>query len=335
MILHKKNNYSKLIIGIVVLIFFIYFFFHFTQVSNIPKTLSSLHPSILIALLILEFLFIINRGQIYQYLYKKMQIILSIHETTELFCVSYTLNILTPTAGVAGIAFFTSQAARHKTSKTKVILINLLFYFASYISIATLLIFSCLYFLVTKNINIYLLNTVEIILFILLILSFIIYLCCKNQHILNSILNFSVRLINKFLKIIHVRSITAEQIARIHDEITYFKLRFQKDKSIFWKPLALFILGNFYEVVTIYLIIIGLGGNIGILPLIVCYSISLLFMLASFTPSGIGIVEPIMTVILTSFGVPLEIAGLTTLIFRAFSFWLPLPFGLIFIKKYL
>ena len=128
--------------------------------------------------------------------------------------------------------------------------------------------------------------------------------------------------------------ITQKQSATIIEEIHYFKIQFSKDKSLLWQPFWLFILGNIYEIITIYLIIVGLGGTIGIVPTIVSYSVGLLFMLLSITPSGIGVVEPVMALILTSFGVSWEIAGLTVLIFRAVTFWLPLPVGLVLTKKY-
>ena len=46
---NKKINYSKLLIGLVILLFFIYLFLHFSQVSDIPKIISSLNPIIIIA----------------------------------------------------------------------------------------------------------------------------------------------------------------------------------------------------------------------------------------------------------------------------------------------
>lgn len=331
---NKKINYSKLLIGLVILLFFIYLFLHFSQVSDIPKIISSLNPIIIIALLILEILFLVNRGSIYKFLYAKMQAFVNIIEMTELFCISYTLNIIAPSVGISGIAFYISQAERHKISKTKVVLINLLFYFANYISIAFLLILSCIYFLITKNTNYYVLNTIWIILTVLLLIFLLIYLAYKNNQFLQKIVNIATKFINFFLKILRINLITQKQSTTIIEEIHYFKIQFSKDKSLLWQPFWLFILGNIYEIITIYLIIVGLGGTIGIVPTIVSYSVGLLFMLLSITPSGIGVVEPVMALILTSFGVSWEIAGLTVLIFRAVTFWLPLPVGLVLTKKY-
>lgn len=331
---NKKINYSKLLIGIVVLLFFIYLFLHFSQVSDIPKIISSLNPIIIIALLILEVLFLINRGSIYKFLYGKMQTHVNLVEMTELFCVSYTLNIIAPSVGISGIAFYISQAERHRISKTKVILINLLFYFANYVSIAFLLILSCIYFLVTKTSNQYILNSIWIILGVLFLIFLIIYLAYKNEKFLKKIINFSVKIINFFLKILHMNLIDTKQATTILSEIDYFKIQFARDKSLLWQPFWLFILGNIFEIITIYLIIVGLGGTIGVIPTVVSYAVGLLFMLLAITPSGIGVVEPVMALILTSFGVSWEIAGLTVLIFRAITFWLPLPVGLILTKKY-
>jgi hypothetical protein len=47
------------------------------------------------------------------------------------------------------------------------------------------------------------------------------------------------------------------------------------------------------------------------------------------TPGGLGFVESGLTGVLTVAGVPLDQAVLATLLYRVFSYWLPLPAGLV------
>jgi uncharacterized protein (TIRG00374 family) len=63
--------------------------------------------------------------------------------------------------------------------------------------------------------------------------------------------------------------------------------------------------------------------------LIAGLSIAHLFLIVSPTPAGIGIVEGILTVALTTLGVTIEDAAVVTLAYRGFSFWLPLLVGMI------
>jgi uncharacterized protein (TIRG00374 family) len=57
------------------------------------------------------------------------------------------------------------------------------------------------------------------------------------------------------------------------------------------------------------------------------FAISYLFLIVSPTPSGIGIVEGIMPLALTSLRVPWSEAVVITLAYRAVTFWFPLAVG--------
>ena len=59
------------------------------------------------------------------------------------------------------------------------------------------------------------------------------------------------------------------------------------------------------------------------------FSISYLFLIVSPTPSGIGIVEGIMPLALTSLRVPWSQAVIITLAYRGITFWFPLGVGAI------
>lgn len=62
-------------------------------------------------------------------------------------------------------------------------------------------------------------------------------------------------------------------------------------------------------------------------PLVAGYAVGNLFMAISITPSGVGVVESAMTLTLAAFGVPLEIAAAGTILFRLFTFWVPMVAG--------
>jgi uncharacterized protein (TIRG00374 family) len=57
------------------------------------------------------------------------------------------------------------------------------------------------------------------------------------------------------------------------------------------------------------------------------FSIGYLFLIVSPTPSGIGIVEGMLTVALNTLRVKLDAAVLITMAYRAFTFWFPLAVG--------
>jgi uncharacterized protein (TIRG00374 family) len=58
------------------------------------------------------------------------------------------------------------------------------------------------------------------------------------------------------------------------------------------------------------------------------FSISYLFLIVSPTPSGIGVVEGVLTLTLRSLNVPLGAAAVIALAYRGISFWFPLLVGM-------
>ena len=129
--------------------------------------------------------------------------------------------------------------------------------------------------------------------------------------------------------------INNEVIEKIFKETRILKTTFIDNSKNFWCIILLFFVGNILEILSLYLILFNFGISANILFVSIVYVVGLLFMLASITPSGIGIVEPIMTWLFVALGIPIETALLSVLIFRIITFWLPIPFGVIIVKKYL
>jgi glycosyltransferase 2 family protein len=67
--------------------------------------------------------------------------------------------------------------------------------------------------------------------------------------------------------------------------------------------------------------------------IIAAFSIAYLFLIVSPTPSGLGIVEGVMTVALSSLDVPLESAAVITLAYRGITFWVPLLVGMLTLRS--
>ena len=61
--------------------------------------------------------------------------------------------------------------------------------------------------------------------------------------------------------------------------------------------------------------------------LIAGFAIAYLFLIVSPTPAGVGVVEGVLTLSLSSMFVPLGEATVITLSYRVLTFWLPLLFG--------
>ena len=72
---------------------------------------------------------------------------------------------------------------------------------------------------------------------------------------------------------------------------------------------------------------LALGTPFSVGTLVGGFAISYLFLIVSPTPSGLGVVEGVMTIALNSLRVKWEAAALITLTYRFITFWFPLAVG--------
>lgn len=88
------------------------------------------------------------------------------------------------------------------------------------------------------------------------------------------------------------------------------------------------------HILTLYFIGQALGIRLDFPAAFAAYTLSRFIAMVSFVPGALGIFEGGMTLILVSFGLPADQALAVTLLFRLFTFWLPMPIGWILYRKY-
>lgn len=88
------------------------------------------------------------------------------------------------------------------------------------------------------------------------------------------------------------------------------------------------------NVFTLYFVCFAVNAPISLATAFIVFTLTRFVSMVSFIPGAFGIFEGSMTFVLTSFSMPIEIALAATLLFRAFSFWLPIPVGWILYRHY-
>ena len=74
--------------------------------------------------------------------------------------------------------------------------------------------------------------------------------------------------------------------------------------------------------------LLAIGSEPKLSLVLLAYAVSAVLAMIPITPGGLGFVEAGLTATLTLAGVPSQEALLSTLAYRLFSYWLPLPAGL-------
>jgi uncharacterized protein (TIRG00374 family) len=62
---------------------------------------------------------------------------------------------------------------------------------------------------------------------------------------------------------------------------------------------------------------------------LLAYVVAQAFAMIPITPGGVGFVDAGLTALLALVGVPADTALIATLLYRLFSFWLPIPLGVL------
>ncbi len=83
-----------------------------------------------------------------------------------------------------------------------------------------------------------------------------------------------------------------------------------------------------FDTLTAYFLFYAIGNPVDFNIVVIGYAMAMLLSTISLIPGGIGSFEAAMVFAYTSYGVSLEAAGVATLMFRALTFWLPVPIGL-------
>ncbi len=137
-----------------------------------------------------------------------------------------------------------------------------------------------------------------------------------------------VRLINRVVKpFIHREYIKEERAHIFAQEITNgISMLRGKRKGLIWP--FLFALNNFALLICVLaLTFLALGTPFTVGTLVGGFAIGYLFLIVSPTPSGLGVVEGMMTIALNTLRVQFEAAALITLTYRFITLWFPLAVG--------
>jgi uncharacterized protein (TIRG00374 family) len=101
----------------------------------------------------------------------------------------------------------------------------------------------------------------------------------------------------------------------------------KKHGRAFWLAYAWQNVVLFLNYVTLVLISYAVGYHVSLWVAFVVFTLTRFLGMIAIVPGALGVFEGGMTLLFVSFGMPANIAFAITLIYRAFTFWLPMPIG--------
>jgi len=328
--IHYNFDMRKIVVALVLLLAVGFVVLRFSELQNILDTLHHSNYRFLIAAVIIEIIWLYNSATVYSTLYRLVGLKEKSSHLILVATAANFVNVVAPSVGIGGIAVFLDDAQRQNHSSGRVTVVGVLYILMDYIAFFCVLALGMIVLVRRNNLNAGELTAVAILLAIAAGVAFLLYLGSRSAVKLGNALAWLARLINRIMKPFVHRDYLLEERAHYYaQEISEgISMLRGKRKEILWP--FLYSLNNFALLLCVLAFtFLTLGTPFTVGTLVGGFAISYLFLIVSPTPSGLGVMEGVMTLVLTTLGVKLEAAALITLTYRFITFWFPLVVGAI------
>lgn len=311
-----------LFLGIVVVVL------SFGELETIVATLQHAHPLYLFLAVLVQFLWFASSGRMYQSIFHLLGIHESVISLSRIAAAANFINVVAPTGGMGGVALFAAEARRRGHPAGKATVAAALFLLLDQAAFLVVLSMG-LIILVRRND----LSAGEISASLFLFATAVIYgtvlyvgyrseqrlgrMLAKLAHGINYIVNF-------FRKGEYLSEARAYEFA--HEVSDGFSGLTESPAGLV-RPILWGIFDKTLLMLVLMFSFLSFEVPFSAETIVAGFSIAYLFLIVSPTPSGIGIVEGIMPIALTSLNVNWSQAVVITLTYRAVTFWIPLAVG--------
>jgi glycosyltransferase 2 family protein len=318
----------KIIIALVLFLAVVFVIFRFSELKNILATLHRSDYRFLVIAIIFELIWLFNNASDYGSLFRLVGLR---EKTSHLLLVATAanfINVVAPSVGIGGMAIFMDDAARRNHSTGKVTVVGVLFILFDYLAFFCVLALGILVLIRRNNLNAGELTAAAILLAIATSLAFLLYLGYKSAERLGNALAWLARLVNRILRPFMHRDYLKEDRAHhfAREAADGIAMLRGKRKALLWP--FLYALNNFALLICVLAFtFLAWGTPFSVGTLVGGFAIAYLFLIVSPTPSGLGVVEGVMTIALNTLRVEWAAAALITLTYRFITFWFPLGVG--------
>lgn len=306
----------------------------FGELETILGTLRGGQHGYLFLALLLQLAWFLVIGRMYRSIYH----LLGMDDTTLnlgiVAAATSFVNTVMPTGGMGGIALFAAEARKrgHPTGKATVAAaLCMLFDQAAFLCILAL---GLIVLLRRGNLSLGEVGASALLLVLAVMLAFLLYLGYRSAARLGQVLALLSRQVNRATRLILRRDFLSEARAQA------FAAEIGEGLSgLSGHPLALLrpvlwgllnkslLMGILLTAFLAFDVPFSAGTIVG------GFSIGYLFLIVSPTPSGIGVVEGLMPLALSSLRVPWSQAVIVTLAYRAVTFWATLGIGALAFRR--
>lgn len=302
----------------------------FGELESIARTLQHGNIWFILLAVLIEFAWFAVAGLIFQSLYHVLGMKDTVYRLSLLVASANFINIIAPSAGVGGVAVFISNARRNGQSVGKVTVASMLYLFLDYLVFLFVLTLGLIVLVRRNDLDPTEIAASGVMFAIAAGLGFLLYLGSRSADALGNALAWMARLVNRIVSPFIHRDYLSE--ARAHEfahEMANDLKSLPENVHTLGIPFLYSFVSKALLMCVLLVIFIAFQVPFSVGTIIGGFAISYLFLVVSPTPSGVGIVEGIMPLALSSLRVPWSEAVIITLAYRGITFWMPLGFGAI------
>lgn len=308
--------------------------FIITQIQDFGSILDTISRSklrYLFAAILVEGIWLVNVAALYRAIYRLVGIEESLKQMILIAAAANFVNVVTPTAGVGGMAVFISEARRKDYSSGKTTVASAMYVLFDYVAFLSVLGLGLFVLFRRDQLQMTEIIAAGILVLIAGAIAALLYLGMYSEEKLGRFLAWGGRWVNKIVR--PFRRNKAKDYLSIERAYTFAhdiaegmrELQGKPRELIF--PMLLALSSKILLIIVLFFVFLAFGVLPSLGTLIAGFSIAFLFMIVSPTPNGVGFVESALTLTLASFYIPLSDSAVIAITYRGVTYWLPILFG--------
>ncbi|MCB9423359.1 MAG: flippase-like domain-containing protein [Ardenticatenaceae bacterium] len=271
-----------------------------------------------------------NQGLLYASIYKALNLPPpKERHLSYLYLITRFVSVAAPSGGVSGVVPFIQEARRRNVSVGPVLIVNLIYLILWYSTMGVFLFIGLLHLFLIHDLQWFEISNAIILLLADSALIGGLAIAWTSPHRLEAILNWIGQLTGRVAGWWKRPSPlppqrTATFIKELDEAINEIR---QVGYQSLSKPILHAFLNEILNLGILFFVAWSFGIKLSFGVLVASYSVGMLFFVMTPTPGGLGFVEGILILVMSSLDVPDESALVITLAYRGLTFWLPFILG--------
>lgn len=330
-----KPTLRHLLYGVLAILFARFVYLNRGQLVDIVAVLRSGVWYYLLIVALIFGLAVQNQGRLYSSIYRVLRLPPERKKLSAIFLVSRFMSVAAPSGGLSGAVPFIQDARRRKLGIGTVLVANLIYLIVWYSTFALVLLIGLLHLFFVHDLQWFeVAEAIILISFTALLVALLVAAWLAPawlSAILHRLTGLAARIAIHFKR---PMPLTIAQTDALASELTH-TIQFIRHAG--WqralRPFGYALINELLNLLTLFFVALAFRVQMNLGVLIATYSIGVLFFLISPTPGGLGFVEGILILVMSSLGIADESATTITLAYRGFTFWLPFILGFFALRR--